>query len=521
MAKIVDPDSLNQNTEVYIYTDVKAIQLVEAGNLSDTDPGAESGVTGQALYSFLKEEWQSDSDLNVLKFPIKMIYEAQFEFQNDWLLGDSDGTKDAQSIDLIRDAGFRVANNNENYAVIVSLGSFATDVDLAYYQQVQGFDQPTTDFDKSGEINEPVLISDSDNDLTGYLKLFLREYAKLYDEYNLLDEQGLSSLTYAAYKLPLANEADINVSTVDSDIEADSDLATMTIDYITGNLFATHDPASDYVTLDVVYATDADAGDRWYRADTDISNTSDNPSTDANWVAYPGEKQVGTAYYAYNRIIDFKNIAKEDPYQWVQWQLRLDTDINDNVACDSYGTVNGNVAKDMLYWVGDKLTTRPGVFIANHNANDQNDIDLYDITVDGGGLDTDGVALTSTKRQYPFVAAGNMVFSTNLVADCDAVYWMYFETAAFGNYNSSDAVLVKDQNGSDITGSITAQNISFTFDYDYATDGGRTPGSDAPVAVAAMGLDSAEWVDATFTITRATGLSFPVNAADERNYSNP
>ncbi len=51
MALIIDPDNLNQGTEVVIVEGSKTIQLLVAGNLS-TD-----GVTGQALYSFLKEEF--------------------------------------------------------------------------------------------------------------------------------------------------------------------------------------------------------------------------------------------------------------------------------------------------------------------------------------------------------------------------------------------------------------------------------------------------------------------------------
>ena len=55
MAKIVDPDSLNQATEVVISTAGKTIQLLAAGNLNNTPPGSTSGVTLQAVYSFLKE----------------------------------------------------------------------------------------------------------------------------------------------------------------------------------------------------------------------------------------------------------------------------------------------------------------------------------------------------------------------------------------------------------------------------------------------------------------------------------
>ena len=57
MAKIVDPDQLNQSTEIIITTGTKTIQLLVAGNLNDTAPGVTSGVTLQAVYSFLKEEW--------------------------------------------------------------------------------------------------------------------------------------------------------------------------------------------------------------------------------------------------------------------------------------------------------------------------------------------------------------------------------------------------------------------------------------------------------------------------------
>ena len=73
MAKIIDPDSLNQGIEVVISTGGKQIQLLIAGNLSNSSPGSTSGVTLQALYSFLKEEWKSDASLNKFKFPIQIL----------------------------------------------------------------------------------------------------------------------------------------------------------------------------------------------------------------------------------------------------------------------------------------------------------------------------------------------------------------------------------------------------------------------------------------------------------------
>ena len=42
----------------------------------------------------------------------------------------------------------------------------------------------------------------------------------------------------------------------------------------------------------------------------------------------------------------------------------------------------------------------------------------------------------------------------------------------------------------------------------------------ADVVVVAQGLNDSEWIFGEFTITRTTGLNFPVNAPDERTYLN-
>ena len=57
MSLIIDPDNLNQGVEVIIDTTALTITLTVAGNLSN------DGVTGQSLYSFLKEEWRTDATL--------------------------------------------------------------------------------------------------------------------------------------------------------------------------------------------------------------------------------------------------------------------------------------------------------------------------------------------------------------------------------------------------------------------------------------------------------------------------
>ena len=63
--------------------------------------------------------------------------------------------------------------------------------------------------------------------------------------------------------------------------------------------------------------------------------------------------------------------------------------------------------------------------------------------------------------------------------------------------------------------------MAFNFDYDGNVQGGRAAATNADVTIVAIGLNTAQYVVATGTITRATGLSFGLVSALERNYSNP
>jgi len=516
MAKIVDPDQLNLATEIVVDANAKTIQLLGAGNLDDNSPGKTSGVTLQAIYSFLKEVWQSNPSYNKFKFPLKAITEAKMDVINNW------DWADQQTRNLIRDGGWHEILNDDEYAGIISLGDMNDpNSDQAYYQQITGFDQSVVNFDKTGELNEAIRIYDGTNDYTGFLKVYLREEAKLYSETNLLVDQDLSALDYAVYRLPLANATDIKVTHTDNDIDTTTPYTTMSLDFLNGSGFTSW-AAGSYDTDDVVTN-----GGRWWRSLTD-SNSEEPTTPTANWERYPGERQIGTNWYAFNRIIDANtgtgtNPTAEQIYEWAERQLRKNSNINSNDNGDNFGTVNGNVAVLLLGFLGDTLQTQPGVYVDDFNVNDQNRIEFFDITADGGGLDTESVPATSTKRTFPFVSAGTLVFSSNLVNETNAntVYTMFFKNANGNQYDTTNAIIVDDGDSLDITGQVSQQNITFSFDYDTNVQGGRSSGTDADVVVIAMGLGSSEWVEAEFTITRATGLTFPVNAPDERNYANP
>jgi len=87
--------------------------------------------------------------------------------------------------------------------------------------------------------------------------------------------------------------------------------------------------------------------------------------------------------------------------------------------------------------------------------------------------------------------------------------------------NSPDAIIVNNNAGIPIAGSVSAQaSVNFDFDYDNNTQGGRTSGTVAEVTIRAIGFDTAQFVETTGQITRAVGLTFSLVAALERNYAN-
>lgn len=446
MPLITDPDDLNQATEIDIDTGLKTLTLNVAGNLSN------DGVTGQSLYSFLKEEWKNDAALIPFPFPMVAITPEQFEFVDDWVPAD-DTTRN-----LIRSAGWREieANDtiNREYVGIVSLGNI-DGADTAYYAFAS--DSAKINFDFAGTVNQAVQsFGDAGNgnfDKRAEVgTLYIRAQGKLYGV-STTTAIGVSGLSYIAYRFPLAEATDLKIAETDGNIDSNTPYTGMSITY--GAV----------------------------------------------------QRNIGGSNYDFNVVIDGNSGTAEEIYEYVQRQLRNDVDIDDGA-----GTKNGLLADEMLEFVGDtlktKLVTEGGVYIDNFQAADTNRI----VFVDDLG----------TERTFPFVSTGNINFNGNLQSDASAIYRMFFTTNPAGNFGTSNAVLVDDNSDTDIAGNISASSsISFDFDYDGNVQGGRTPGTDADVTVVAIGLDSAQYVVATGTITRSTGNNISLVAPLERNYANP
>jgi hypothetical protein len=231
-------------------------------------------------------------------------------------------------------------------------------------------------------------------------------------------------------------------------------------------------------------------------SDSDITTTT--PYTGMSITYGAITRTIGGVSYNFNILVDGNSGSTQQIYEFVQYSLRQATDIDDGA-----GTQVGQLADSLMIFEGDTLKTTTGVYIDDFQASDRNNI----VFKDTGGAD----------RTFPFLATGTLSFNTNLSGDSDAIYRMFF-TSGFG---SGSAILVDDESGTDISGAISGSStVSFDFDYDGNTQGGRTAGTDANVTVVAIGLDTAQYVSAEATITRATGQNISLVAPLERNYSN-
>ena len=458
MAKIIDPDNLNQNVEVVFITGSKTIELVKTGNLS-TD-----GVSLQTLYSFIKEEWKNDANLIKYAFPMLSITSEQFELINGWNFSGSTADPSASAY-LVRDGGWAVVDpitgvNSEEWANITTLGSFdAPSTDLAYFLQqdeaIAGFGVATpTDFQLPGQVNQAVQLYLTESfDYRDFFTIYLREQGKTYGIYDLLTEQNLTALTYRKYAMPLSNGTDLKIT------NSDSNISTLT----------------PYTGMSITYYT-ASQG-----------------------------RTIGVGTYQFDVIIDGNSGTAEQIYEFVQWSLRQTTDID----ADASSQKRGDIAAELLAFIGDTLRTETGVYIDNFLAVDTNRLEFFDTG--------------SVLRTFPYVAAGTIFFNSNLSSDSDAIFRLFFTSGSAGEWGTETAIIIEDNSTNPIAGLVNGSS-SLAFDYDYDNNIQRVSpgaGTDAPYTAVAIGLGTAQYVVTTGTITRSTANTVNFVSSLERNYLNP
>ena len=507
---------------VFIDTSAFTIKVGVQGSLS-TD-----GVSLQALYSFIMTQWK-DSSFEMFKFPIESLTDAQFEVKNGW-----DWADDATRY-LIRDGGWNLlsSDNSTIYEVwmnIQTLGSFDAGTDQAYF--IHTADGTPTNFQLTGEVNQAVKIyGDASHGSFDYRStassnfvVYLRIQGKTYASYNLNVEQAKTELKNISYSLPLSNGTDLDIEASDAYIgftalestgvdftAATKTIATTDITFPTlaagdrivisgstlndGTYTIVTNADANTVTVAEALVDDAD--------ETAVTISSIHQSMTITWGAVAVD--FGSGDRDFGIQIDANQGTLQEIYEFVQYQLRNSGDIDDGA-----GSEVGQISDEMLEFVGPtlktKLTSDGGVYITDFQVSDTNDL----VFVDDLGVE----------RTYPYVAAGTINFNDNLQADgANAKYWMYFADAGGNLYNTSSAIIVKDNDNTDIAGVIGgAASVAFTFDYDGNVQGGRTAAQDAAVVLIAIGTSNAQYVSATGTIGRSTLNSFTLTAAKERNY---
>jgi hypothetical protein len=561
MPKIIDPDLLDDSAaddgsqEVFINTTNKTIKLNVVGNLSNTGVQNENGVTGKALYSFLKEEWRLDphsKNLAAFPFPMVPITDESFELVEGWdLLNDT-------ARYLIRDAGWTVKNTSgavtQMWAGIIGLGAIETN-DQLYYQQSTGGTATNTQL--VGQVNQAaqVLRDDdgdgnyaeaSDFDRRTTFNLFAREYSQLYGKAALSDI-GVTSLSSQAYRFPISTGSDLKIVDTDANVAANSPFTQIKIRYFDQNYSKDIDSATDRnfgIVVDVGTHSGVDgastaAGNTLTSAEGAITGAnytggtltiheganagtytiSGTPTATVVTITTTFPSTVSNQSFTLQRASPVVATA-EQIYTAVQYLLRQNTDID---STDQ--TVTGKTADQIMYFVGDTLVSgraasgaQPsnpngggfGVVIEGFSASDTNRLTFYDNT--------------NTARTFPFVATLTINFGANLQGDASAKYWVYFTTLPGGgnDWGESGAIIVDDNAGADMAGNVSGgASVTKTFNYDGNSQGGRTPGTDATVTVIGQGLATGQYVRTTATIARSVANSASLVAALERNYANP
>src|SRR3990167_3991723 len=426
MAKLIDPDSLTQGSEITINTGAKTITLATAGNLNNNVPGSTSGVTLQCIYSFLKEEWKTDAALNKFKFPLKMFTKTDGLFINSWVF-----TNAATRV-YVRDAGW--TEGSSKYMGIVSLGNFDASTDQAYFQQTQGYTQGITDFNKTGNLNEYVDITG----LTSFYKTFLRIRPKLYAEYDLPGEQSITTLEPVLYKLPLANSTDLKITATDLAIDTTTPyvgtadftntdgsvtISSPTLTSVTGGFVA-----GDVGKL-ITIATGSNAGQ--YKIVTFTSGTS--VDVDRNFAATesaitfikrPRGMKInflkGTKFSTWANSIVYAagDVVQEltgSPKRWfftAAGGTSSGTDVQDDIGvtdCEAYdGEVDmGSVATPVYYAFNRIVTANGGT---DRQAYDwmQRQLRVTGVGKDGGVLDINANDSTTTAQRLGTAIYGNI-----------------------------------------------------------------------------------------------------------------
>ena len=534
MAKITDPDQLNDATEIVIDTaGPKTVQLLATGNLSAASPGTTSGVTGQAVYSKLVELWESTLAYRRHSFPVKAYGVGEGELINTWVWDD------ATTRELLRDFGW-IEVDGSQWMNLFELGDVPNTTDQLYNENTGAFDGTTADFVYTGALNEAVQIKGTGGtpDDTGHLSVFYRVRPNFYDYYEVVSGLQLSALEPKAYSIPLSSVADPNIVESDGTIDgATEPWQSMTLDYLTGEYGydSATGGAETWVIAQTYVAGDAiaDSTGRYFRVtiggtsavdDSDLAGGSD---TGVTYEVHPGERAIGATYYLFSRVIAGASCTLAEGYQWGARQERVATDINGDANADAFGSVFGKLAVHLYAdkgagFDGTTLKLAEGVMLDAPAAAEANNIVFFPHSLD------DVYPNTGLGVSYPFTVNIQVLDASATNNLATGRLTLFFANNDTGDDDGSDfdtdnAIVMQEDDTTPIDiASFTAAEMNFTYDYDVNVQRGTgSDGTPVPVKAVAINAGSSEPIVTDGTLTRVDNVVIRISAVDDRNYSNP
>lgn len=475
MALIIDPDDIQYELtstgtkEMFVDLANKKIKLVRTGALSA------DGITLKAVYSKLKDIWQNDTTAIKYAFPMTPITDERFELLNGWDF-DKTGSGSDVTTNLIRTGGWARKNTSgaviEEWIGVVTLGSIQTGGQVYFTQYLA---DTAHNFVLTGPVDQAVQVLSDPNgdglfgdgyDYRSYFNLFIREQGNTYAT-SKLSEIGVSTVQPQVYRFPLTDADDSKISVADTGIDANAD-----------------------GTADVAPYT----------------------GMSITWFAAAQSRTINGVARNFHVIIDGNQGTLQQIYEYVQWELRQNSDIDAGA-----GEKIGKLTNELLYFVGSDLFTRldstGGVYVDDYKATDSN---LIHFTDDLGVI-----------RNNARIASLRLDFGSNLSSDASAVYRVFFTndnaatTPAGNNFGTANAITIQDASLAPMAGNISAATFKeFTYDFDNNVQRGvGSGGDDVPFTAVAIGLDTGQYVSATGTISGASlSGSASLVAALERNY---
>lgn len=208
---------------------------------------------------------------------------------------------------------------------------------------------------------------------------------------------------------------------------------------------------------------------------------------------------IGAGSYPFRKYIAHTNLTRHQIYTRMQYLLRQNSNINTGGTA---GTVTGKTADLICWFVGPTLYTRA---FFTPIAADLNDV----VFIDDNGVE----------RVFPYASAGTLNFNSNLTSGGTGYYTLYYTTTPGGDdFGEGTAIIVKDKDGVDITGTITGASIAFTFDYSNNMQGGYLGSTNRDVTLVWGNPGVAKPGVSTGQITQSKGISISAVAEADPSY---